>query len=83
MLKQKLAQRLQSREKTLLDSYEDRLKQVLDSSPNKLAAKLKKAALMHKRTVAIEQFRSEVKSRQRRHLLKFPCVTSWLFYSPE
>lgn len=57
MLKKKLADRLQSREKTLLDSYEDRLKEVLDKSSNKIAAKLRKAAIMHKRSVAIEEFK--------------------------
>ncbi|XP_067937333.1 limbin-like [Watersipora subatra] len=58
MLKKKLADRLGAREKTLMDSYEDRLKEVIDQTPkNKLAAKLKKAAILHKRATAIEEFK--------------------------
>ena len=57
MLKKKLAQRLEAREKTLLDSYDDRLKEVIAKSPNKIAAKLRKAAILHKRAQAIDEFK--------------------------
>ena len=57
MLKKKLADRLQAREKTLIDGYEDRLREALEQSPNKIAAKLKKAAILHKRNVAVEEFK--------------------------
>ena len=57
MLKKKLADRLEAREKTLVDGYEDRLKEALDQAPNKVAAKLRKAAVLHKRAAAVEEFK--------------------------
>ena len=38
------------------ETYDDRLKESLAKAPNKLAAKLRKAALMHRHTVATQDF---------------------------
>ncbi|OWF43866.1 trichohyalin-like [Mizuhopecten yessoensis] len=59
-LKKRLKQRLQQREKVMAETQEKELQEILSQSKNKVAAKIKKALLLHKQMIEMEQMRNRL-----------------------
>ena len=57
MLKKKLRERLEVRQKAMEDQQRLELQEILSTSKNKTAMRIKEALLLHKQMLAMEQFR--------------------------
>jgi hypothetical protein len=57
LLKQRLKERLDQREKSMIASQDRELQDIISAAPNKTAAKIKRMMLIHKHMVNMEKFR--------------------------
>lgn len=57
MLKQRLKDRLDQREKSMLEAQDIEIQRIMGSSKNKTAVKIKKMLLIHKHMVEMEKLR--------------------------
>lgn len=57
MLKQRLKDRLDQREKSMIEAQDIEIQRIMGSSKNKTAVKIKKMLLIHKHMVEMEKLR--------------------------
>ncbi|CAH1782700.1 unnamed protein product [Owenia fusiformis] len=60
LLRKRMSERLMSREATMVQTQERELSNLLDSCRSKSAARIKRAMLVHKHTLQMEQFRNRM-----------------------